>query len=739
MFLKMSLILALSFPLYVQSKSQIATITNYKGEVLKLLPRKKKADQVKKGDKLYEDTSIYTGPKSFARIRFADKSYINLGPNGKIVINTMKKKEPSMMTLLTGQLRAKVFKNKRNKNKKVKMIIKTRTAAMGVRGTEFHVIFNPKNEVTSLIAFKGSVTMAKMKDRSLELAEKANKQNKQNKKTDIDTEQIKSDVSNVAKDKIFMKPPTTKEIIENVLEKETAVDVHQGRYSGATPAHKETTLPVKISPAQLHVLEKDSEFKNQIKGNKEKNIIKEKDLIKLTEKAVVNDKIKDPPPEGYTNTNTGAFAPRSGGFIDLKSGLYVPPQKDSVLNVKSQVYMPSKGFGAIDSKTGSYVPPKGIELNAVKGFIVAKNITNEKDASKLTDVNQSLLKTKTKKMNTVIKEEVAAIQNEIKAKKKAQVIAAKRNEDFIEESLDMPKGIAPWKIRKHRLIGLGIKIYHDSNIGTTYQGEKVSSQGRDSAIANTKLSLAKYLYPKKRIVINPSLTLENLTYLNDDKGSGAEKLNGYRVEAGIKNHFYHTINSKYADAILDFSAGSTFTNFRDKDSHARYLSFKKFAIAERMYFKSAGFITYKYQHLAFDSTQKNTSNKDLLEYSINTYNIQFASDPKSPSQFIFDIGLDIRNKGEFISKKQSFRVKTQLNFLRIANKYNFKNSINYRVVNVKNSRIHRTEFSPRFSIERIINEKCFLELFYSLKKEYAFNATVSDYQHLSGLHFNYKF
>ena len=90
--------------------AQTAKVLVVKGKVTKLIPNTVEATSVKRGDLLPEDTSVLTGEKSFIRLRFSDKSTMNLGPNSKVVITKFPEKKANMVNLLTGMIKAEVKK-----------------------------------------------------------------------------------------------------------------------------------------------------------------------------------------------------------------------------------------------------------------------------------------------------------------------------------------------------------------------------------------------------------------------------------------------------------------------------------------------------------------------------------------------------------------------------------------------------------------------------------------------------
>jgi hypothetical protein len=336
----------------------IAEVIRVRGNVTQLAPNEKLARTVKIGDKFIEDTSILTSDKSFIKIKFIDNTELNVGPESKIVVSTMRKGEPGVISLLKGKIRTEVLKNSNpNENK---FYIKTRTAAMGIRGTDFQTIYNPENKVTSLLTYRGEVAMAKLENKEYLKIEEAsdatisvNRNNSNNDLTISKNNAVQFSESNE---------------LNKILKNKNTVFVPAGQNSVASDELKKATLPVKISPVQLNILYKNDDFKE-----------KEADELKAATK---NSKIESElvtvdqvaPVEGVKNSATGDFAPKAGGFIDLTTGLYVAPDKNAVFDPKQKIYVSEK-IGQVDEETGVYMAPKGLKLDSKKGFI--SNLENE--------------------------------------------------------------------------------------------------------------------------------------------------------------------------------------------------------------------------------------------------------------------------------------------------------------------------------------------------------------------------
>jgi hypothetical protein len=338
---------------HVLAETKVAKVVLLRGKV-KAKALSGKVDSLKKNDWVTEGSLIQTAGKSFVKLSFVDKSQMSLGPNSKMVVNKFSKKKAGLITLVKGQLKSKVTKDplQREKNK---MFIKTKTAAMGVRGTEFKVIFNEDNQNTALITLEGEVSMAKVDG-----------------------------------------PPTSINELQNRLDAPGVVSVKEGQYSGAG-AQSQATVPVKISPAQLNGLKNNENF-----GTNNKKEVAKKVAIRnpvppgLDVKKVMNEnssiegevakaagseavsevkkeiqalKEQGPPPEGFVNPVTGEVAPPSGGPVDLTTGIYIPPPPGSTYDPNLDVYVIPPTLGSV-GEDGSYLPPEGFRLEADGNFVV---------------------------------------------------------------------------------------------------------------------------------------------------------------------------------------------------------------------------------------------------------------------------------------------------------------------------------------------------------------------------------
>lgn len=133
-----------------------------KGSV-KIESAKKGASDAKVGAKIYEGDTVVTGADSRAKIVMSDRNVINVNPDTKLQIakyenDAASGKKNVEMNLLQGKVRNNVEQT--YDGEKSKFLIKTPTAVAGVRGTQFLAGFNPVTQMTSIVTFKGAVSLA---------------------------------------------------------------------------------------------------------------------------------------------------------------------------------------------------------------------------------------------------------------------------------------------------------------------------------------------------------------------------------------------------------------------------------------------------------------------------------------------------------------------------------------------------------------------------------------------------
>jgi hypothetical protein len=349
-FLKKIIFVSFLFSLFsvkAYSNIKIAKVIKKIGQVTQLPPSHLKAVELNLGDDLLEDTSIFTQERSLVTLKLRDGSLIQIRPKSKFILKKISENGPSIVSLLGGQIRVKVEKVKNlthsghsilknNSIDKNKLVITTRNAALGIRGTQFVMIENHKTLQSSVVTIEGEVVLAK-KENEVKL------------------------LSNF----------------------KNAVSVKAGEFSGTKHNSNKLIPPTKIAPNQIQVIRKVSEKefnfsqliqkKNKNRNKKNKNIDDEN--VILVESTKVLDDMK--------------YEIKPGGYLDLDSGIYFAPPKGSPFDEKTKTYVISDFMGQVNSKTGNYQPPKGLKVDEVKGLVIEEKVKND-DVERLESIKEQL-------------------------------------------------------------------------------------------------------------------------------------------------------------------------------------------------------------------------------------------------------------------------------------------------------------------------------------------------------------
>ncbi|HAZ13345.1 MAG: hypothetical protein A2X86_15020 [Bdellovibrionales bacterium GWA2_49_15] len=359
-----ALVLCCWFVTEAKAPPAIGKVEKIRGKVTQLRSGAHLPTTVQAADSFVADTSLVTYENSFVQVRMSDRSLVSLGPKSMMVLKEISKADaPGVITLLKGKLRSQV---EGDASKRTKLLIRTQTAAMGVRGTDFQTIYNPENKNTALVTFEGKVAMAQVDEAQVRAA-----QLEKVRKIEIDEVTAQGTTVKQTDESIG----ETKGLVK-VLESDKVVEVKGGQFSGTVQALDRASEPVKISPVQLNALYNNAEMKEKSKGtvNASEASVQNLDDLRLS----VKQEAQKVAAEGVVDIKKDLYAPKSGGMVDLESGLYVPPPKDSEFNDKFGVFVP-KNVGAIDTETGQYKAPAGVRLDAIKGFVPDVNGVKKDD------------------------------------------------------------------------------------------------------------------------------------------------------------------------------------------------------------------------------------------------------------------------------------------------------------------------------------------------------------------------
>ena len=325
-------------------------IENLRGEVV----LDKTGTKLNVNNELHIGDYVTTKEKSFVKIIDDHGGKISLGPNSSIILTREKSQTTSSLTLIKGQIRASFEKKENNL---YKFFIKTKSASLGIRGTDFHFIYNPENNISTVLTYEGKVEFAEnFTNRPMEISE---------------------------------------------FEKQDKIKIPKGYISGVFYNESKATPPIKISPLQFALLDSNQELKE---GSKVKitRPQESKPLVIAPDQSPNNNLTKKdnnliPVPKKYIDDEyfedsvRGNLIIKSGGYLDLKTGIYIHPPENSQYDSKNDLYYPPIEFGGIDEESGEYVAPPGLILHPLKGFIFTTDALQKGFHNVASTVNNNLI------------------------------------------------------------------------------------------------------------------------------------------------------------------------------------------------------------------------------------------------------------------------------------------------------------------------------------------------------------
>jgi hypothetical protein len=337
MLMKRTLLFGLVFTLLTftlvghSNQKKVALVKMKRGKAQVTTPEGTKKD-LKKGDWIVEGSTVVTQKKSFVRLSFVDKSSMNIGPGSEMKIEKFSKSEAGVINVLSGKIRSQVTKNYLNMDKdKSKLFVKSKSAVMGIRGTDFAFTTSKKTGASTAVLFEGSVVFNKLKKG----------QNQKN--------------------------------LEAIVNK--GVRIKPGQFSVASKKFKKPTIPAKMNSTQFKKLERNANFVADANGGEKK---KRKSLVPpgLSGEAVKSnaeglrgvaggsndgEKKKSFDMKNVMGFNDGEnVKPADGSMVHIESGTVIPLPADAVFDDNAGEFV-STSVGGADSN-GEYQPPADLKI-----------------------------------------------------------------------------------------------------------------------------------------------------------------------------------------------------------------------------------------------------------------------------------------------------------------------------------------------------------------------------------------
>jgi hypothetical protein len=316
--------------------------------IVKALRGEASVDQAGKKTALAVDTwvvsgsTITTGPRSFVRLVFIDKSQMNIGPSSEMRIEQFGGGDAGVIGMVRGKLRSQVSKDylqQKNKDKS-KLFIKTPNAVMGIRGTDFMISTNGQN--TAAVLFEGEVVFNKLENGAAR---------------DIPTSAL-----------------------EAVVNGSGTARMQPGEFSVMQASAQQPTVPSVLNVQQLETLEKSADFSpvrnpSQDANTTSKSVVppgltgevvaNQNDALKAELSQVTGaqvDRVAKPDLAAAMGGETSAgLKPTNGSFLHVDSGTVIAPPADAVFDANSNSFIASSASGTV-SADGNYAPPQNVTI-----------------------------------------------------------------------------------------------------------------------------------------------------------------------------------------------------------------------------------------------------------------------------------------------------------------------------------------------------------------------------------------
>jgi hypothetical protein len=338
----MALLAVMFFSLSALAQTKVAVVKVLRGEVDVLTIGK--TTRLKVNEWVEQGSVIKTAERSFVKLVFTDKSQMNLGPNSEMKIESFSGKDSGVIDLVKGKIRSQVTKDylQMQDRDKSKLFIKTKTAVLGVRGTDFMVSTN--ENTTSTILFEGEIVFNKLSERD-------------------------------------QSSPSSLEDTVN-----RGVRMFPGEFSVQEAARPMPTVPAILNIQQREMLEKNADFEStrtpSNSSDQARSVVPEglsgavvANNSSSIGKEVINSPAEAPKPvpaardpEGYVKGDL--LKPANGSIIHVDSGVIIPPGPSSVLDANTNTFIPGPEVGKITGD-GNYIPPKNVEITSDGKIMVA--------------------------------------------------------------------------------------------------------------------------------------------------------------------------------------------------------------------------------------------------------------------------------------------------------------------------------------------------------------------------------
>jgi hypothetical protein len=616
------LLIFLSFISADNTYASSGRVIKMRGKVYAAYPRKPGKKQVlKKGSILKGNVLLISKAKSFAKVKFKDGSIVFIGPGSKLAISQKNVHKPTFIELLRGKMRAVVNKNSPpKKGFEYKMYIQTRSASIGVRGTDFYLGYNDKNHITSNITLRGDVSMYKKSDEEIH----------ESIREEFDGRQV-----------IRFGQNKHLQNTDDHLQHRYTKSIKQGRFSGSFPSYEKPLEPVHISIQQLNALTTSDSMGTGPRGNIRKRNTKSKKFSSRNSYLVPKPYNK-PISRGDSKEDISQYSgAKPGGHVDLASGIYISPPSESKKNKKTGLYDMPDDLGGIDPNSGEYIPPDGVILDPIKGFIASEKDYGDRDIKKNLKKLTKLSGGITDKLQGVVK-----IFKEIT-----------RSDLYAQ-----------------------LNYNYTTKVMENYYGEHREITDAPSMLWDAKGFYGFQLYHNKRYLWYAKGALSALYH--ERTLPEVKRNNTYTGNIGFELHRKHTLNNKKARFVADLVFTTSYMDYRKRNLFDFYTENTGLRLSEKFQFNRYNLSELYYQIKAFqgyeDPNHGNIHHVGFTHRFIfgNNYDLMFGYDYNQRREKMVPDHYTIRN-GFFKAIRKDLIFRTDLSLEYSFQHHNSKNNIRF--------------------------------------------------------------
>lgn len=285
-----------------------------------------------------------------------------LGPSTTIELTRIRTDAPVLITLSNGVVRLRLS------DKRIghyPALILTRLAVIGVQGDDMMAMAPKNNKLISTLSFSGELRFVALTSEELAQADFGAQfsfaQIERNSKGELELNETRTRLNEVDERAAF------------ALSSEQAVVLKSGQYASTLKAFGNVSQPAAINPYQFHLLQNNRRL--DLKARASELIVVNPNQY---EKVNIQNYPQTPESgaEGQFDQKRKIFRPKSGGLIDIASGLYAAPEREANFDGLAKIYLPGPLF-RIDGVSGQLIAPAGLVPSHDYGY--AAKLSAQKD------------------------------------------------------------------------------------------------------------------------------------------------------------------------------------------------------------------------------------------------------------------------------------------------------------------------------------------------------------------------